>query len=63
MLDYGERGVLLKMILEKDTAQIETILKSELVFKNKSKKALEWSQKYTIDVFDKEIKKLLDKKT
>lgn len=63
MLDYGERGILLKMILEKDTAQIDTILKSELVFKNKSKKALEWSQKYTIDVFDKEIKKLLDKKT
>lgn len=61
MLDYGERGVLLKMILEKDTEQTETILKSELVFKNKSKKALEWSQKYTIDVFEKEIKKMLDK--
>lgn len=61
MLDYGERGVLLKMILEQDVQQIETILESELIFENKREKALEWSQKYTIDVFESEVKKLLDK--
>lgn len=61
MLGYGERGVLLEMILEKDIQQLETLLKSENAFNNKRKKALDWSQKYTTDVFEKEIKIVLDK--
>jgi glycosyltransferase involved in cell wall biosynthesis len=59
MLDYGERGVLLQMILEEDIQQLETILNNEKAFGSKREKALEWSQKYTLDVFEDEIKKML----
>lgn len=57
MLDYGQSGVLLEMKLDNDLVQIESLLTNERGFLLKSKLALEWSQKYTIDVFDKEIKK------
>lgn len=59
MLDYGERGVLLDMILKQDIQQIKTVLNNEMVFENKREKALEWSQKYTINIFEEEIKKIL----
>lgn len=59
MLDYGRRGILLEMDLEKDTNQINEILTDETSFFIKSKLALEWSQSYTTDVFEAEIKKLL----
>lgn len=59
MLDYGNRGVLLDMHLEKDTLQMEILLKNETDFESKSKKASEWSRQYTLDVFEEEIKKLL----
>ncbi len=59
MLDYGERGTLLEMNLKADSKQIEIILKNETVFENKRQKASEWSQKYTMNVFEEEIKKIL----
>jgi glycosyltransferase involved in cell wall biosynthesis len=59
MLDYGERGLLLEMILEEDLQQLETILRSEMVFDNKRRKASEWSQKFTLEIFEDEIKKML----
>ncbi|TRX20806.1 glycosyltransferase family 4 protein [Flavobacterium franklandianum] len=59
MLDYGDRGVLIAMDLEKDVRQLETLLKDEILFKNMSQKASDWSRYYTLDVFEKEIKKLL----
>lgn len=62
MLDYGNRGVLLEMDLEKDVNQIEEILGDENSFLAKSKLASDWSQKYTTDVFEAEIKNLLVKK-
>ncbi|MDW8849227.1 glycosyltransferase family 4 protein [Flavobacterium sp. MMLR14_040] len=61
MLDNGNRGVLLDMNLDKDVADMEEILTNEAVFFTKSKSAIEWSQKYTTDVFESEIKKLLGK--
>lgn len=61
MLDYGNRGILLKMNLKKDFNQIETILKNELGYLIKSKKASDWSRKYTLDLFENEIKELLIK--
>ncbi|MBS7255492.1 glycosyltransferase [Flavobacterium branchiicola] len=61
MLDYGKRGILLKMNLEQDLAQIVNLLLNENCFMEKSKTAIEWSQKFTIDVFEEEIKKLLVK--
>jgi glycosyltransferase involved in cell wall biosynthesis len=61
MLDYGNRGILLEMDLEKDVFQIENIIKDEDSFLSKSKLAASWSQQYTTEVFESEIKKLLVK--
>lgn len=59
MLDYGNRGVLLEIDLEKDVNQLEALLKNETNYQIKSQKASDWSRKYTLDVFEEEIKKLL----
>ncbi len=59
MLDQGNRGLLLSMNLEEDQFQIEAIINNHVDFENKSKKACDWSRQYTMDVFEKEIKKLL----
>ncbi|WP_264553476.1 glycosyltransferase [Flavobacterium sp. N2038] len=61
MLDNGKRGILLDMNLEKDLAQIENMLFDSSGFSEKSKLAIEWSQKFTTDIFEAEIKKLLVK--
>ncbi|MBF2708302.1 glycosyltransferase [Flavobacterium soyangense] len=59
MLDFGNRGVLLEMDLEKDVHQMVVLLKNEVDYLDKSQKASEWSRQYTLDVFEGEIKKLL----
>lgn len=59
MLDYGNRGILLEMDLEKDIMQIEAILQNETAYQNKSKNASDWSRQYTMDFFEEEVKKLL----
>ena len=59
MLDYGNRGILLEMNLEKDVNQLETVLQNEIDYQIKSEKAVDWSRKHTLDVFEEEIKKLL----
>jgi glycosyltransferase involved in cell wall biosynthesis len=61
MLDYGKRGVLLNMNLEKDVSQIEALLQNETNYNNISVKASDWSRNYTLDVFEKEIKKMVQK--
>ena len=61
MLDYANRGILLEMDLKKDVEQIEKMWSDENSFSAKSKLASDWSQKYTTDVFETEIKKLLVK--
>lgn len=60
MLDYGKRGILLEMNLERDCAQIDTILLDQTVFDIKRNKAVEWSRGYTLDIFEEEIAKLLN---
>jgi glycosyltransferase involved in cell wall biosynthesis len=59
MLDYGERGVLLQIKLEQDIQQLETVLNDKVDFETKREKASHWSRKYTLDVFEDEIKKML----
>ena len=59
MLDQGNRGVLLTMNLEKDLEQIAAVIKNEIDFAAKSKKASDWSRQYTMDVFEDEVKRLL----
>ena len=59
MLDYGDRGVLITLDLEKDFRQLETLLKDEILYITMSQKASDWSRNYTLDVFEKEIKKMV----
>ncbi|OXA81479.1 Glycosyltransferase involved in cell wall bisynthesis [Flavobacterium aquidurense] len=59
MLDYGNRGILLEMDLEKDVSQIENIISNRECFLSMSKLAASWSQQYTTEIFELEIKKLL----
>ena len=59
MLDFGNRGLLLQMNLDQDIQQLEALINNELEFAAKSKKAFDWSAKYTLDVFETEIQKML----
>ena len=59
MLDNGDRGILIALDLEKDLHQLETLLKDEIFYQEMSQKASNWSRNYTLDVFDKEIKKMV----
>jgi glycosyltransferase involved in cell wall biosynthesis len=62
LLDYGNRGVLLTMDLEKDVAQMEVLLKNETDYQNRRINAAEWSRTYTLDFFEEEIDKLIETK-
>ena len=59
MLDNGSRGILISNNLEKAIAVIEANLEHEDTLITMSKNALKWSQKYTLEVFDAEIKTLI----
>ncbi len=59
MLDYGKRGILIKPILEDAINNIEECLGDNEKLHEMSKLAAQWSQNYTLDVFENEIKKLL----
>ncbi|MBB4803633.1 glycosyltransferase involved in cell wall biosynthesis [Flavobacterium nitrogenifigens] len=59
MLDFGNRGILLEMDLNRDIDEIESIIFHENNLKNKSILAQSWSQNYTLELFETEIKKLL----
>jgi glycosyltransferase involved in cell wall biosynthesis len=61
MLDYGNRGLLLEMNLEKDAESINEVLKNEEIFFEKSSLALNWSYNFTTDFFEAEIRKMLSK--
>lgn len=60
MLDYGNRGIILEMDLENDLIQISNSINNEADFLGKSKLAREWSQQYTLDFFESEIKKMIE---
>jgi glycosyltransferase involved in cell wall biosynthesis len=59
MLDNGDRGLLLDFKLEQDVNEIELVLKDNSLYKEKINNAIDWSRYYTLDVFEAEIKKLL----
>lgn len=61
MLDYGNRGVLLVMDLEKDCCEIEKLLSSPSQLATMGDNGMVWSRKYTVEVFEHEIKKILDR--
>ncbi|MCX6171341.1 MAG: glycosyltransferase [Flavobacterium sp.] len=59
MLDNGDRGILLELTLQNDVKNIQSLLNNNELYQNKIKKAINWSRKYTLDVFEDEIKMLL----
>jgi glycosyltransferase involved in cell wall biosynthesis len=59
MLNNGQRGILLDKDFIKDAKQIEALLQNEDEFRKMAAKASDWSRKYTLDVFEEEIKKLV----
>ena len=69
MLDQGRRGILLEITreystnwhsnLDKDIAQIESLICDEQEYQSKRKRGSDWSRQYTLDVFEEEIVKLL----
>ena len=59
MLDYGNRGLLLHMDLENDCLQMESVLKNQPLYEDMQNRAATWSQKYTTEVFESEIIKIL----
>lgn len=59
MLDYGTRGVLIGIELEEATQTIIKALEDKARLNVMSQAALQWSQQYTLDLFESEIVKLL----
>ncbi|GHC59886.1 glycosyltransferase family 4 protein [Ulvibacter litoralis] len=61
MLDRGNRGFLLDVDIDKDISNIVPLLKDSNSLLSLSRKAKKWSQNYTLDFFETEISKLLQK--
>ena len=59
MLDYGKRGILIEPDLDKAVKIINEALRDKVKLKSISEAASKWSQQYTIDIFEKEIAKLI----
>ena len=60
MLDYGNRGLLLNMDLEKDVNNIIELVSNFDSYLSKTSEATIWSRAYTIEKFEEEIKNLLN---
>lgn len=59
MLENGKRGLLLDLILNQDVQNIESIFKNNNLYQDKVINAVQWSRQFTMDVFEDEIKLLL----
>jgi len=59
MLAEGSRGILIQGFLKKDTKKLMNELNHKNALRTKSNKAQLWSRKYTVELFESEIKKLL----
>jgi glycosyltransferase involved in cell wall biosynthesis len=59
MLDGGRRGLVLNANLENDVAQIATLLDNQQDYNAKVAESVGWSRQFTLDLFAKEIKALL----
>lgn len=59
MLDNGDRGIILELTLLDDIKNIQSLLDNNELYQEKVNNAIHWSRKYTLDVFENEIKILL----
>ncbi len=59
MLNEGERGELVKPEIQEIVTRIKKLVDSPQTYQEKVNFAKEWSQEYTLDKFESEIKKLI----
>jgi len=59
MLDYGNRGILVNNDIEDIIIEIDKVLQNKNNYDILSSNAQRWSQKYTLEFFENEIKKLI----
>lgn len=59
MLNFGNRGILIKPDLKLASNKIETLLIDEGKLKRMSEESMIWSQKYTLEKFEQEISDLI----
>lgn len=59
MLQHGERGDLIEKDLDMVADCISFYLENPMVYGQKSSKAMEWANQYTLELFEKEIKKII----
>lgn len=59
MLDNGNRGLFLTMDIQKDIDLIYDLIQNQYRYDEKVNEGIEWSRKYTLDLFENEIKNLL----
>lgn len=59
MLDYGSRGIIIEPEISEALANINKVLNDFSLLQTMSQKASNWSQGYTLGVFEEEISKLL----
>ncbi|GAA4235974.1 glycosyltransferase [Postechiella marina] len=62
MLDNGNRGILITPNVNEAVAKIEAALSHTKTLEQMSRDALAWSQYYTLDLFEDEIKTLIQNK-
>jgi glycosyltransferase involved in cell wall biosynthesis len=62
MLDNGNRGLLLTAGLEVDIKNITEIINNSFLYEQKANAAQIWSRKFTLDVFEEDIKRLIRNK-
>ncbi|MBC5841414.1 MAG: glycosyltransferase [Flavobacteriaceae bacterium] len=59
MFNREERGLLLTKKLNEDVATLVLLIDNPEVYNSKQKAAITWSRRYTLDLFESEIKKLI----
>lgn len=59
MIDHENRGVLLTLDVEEDAQKVLDLLDHPSLYQQKAEKAVSWSQQYTTEKFENEIKKIL----
>lgn len=59
MLGDGCRGVVLELDIDKDLKQIQELISRPLEYADMAAQGLEWSRKYTLDLFESDIKKMI----
>lgn len=60
MIGENQRGCFITFHLQNDTDAIENIILNPELYNAKAEKALNWSQKFTLEYFEEEIRKMLE---